>query len=147
MIRPIADEKNVRIELVKNDLEECLVFCDRETILQVLSNLAGNAVKFTGGGGVVQIGIKKCETEIRFAISDTGAGIPSKNLAYLFDRFWQARQTQRLGTGLGLSIAKGIVEAHKGKIWVESEIGKGSTFYFTIPKKPPSKVGLNEIAR
>ena len=73
--------------------------------------------------------------EIRFMVRDTGPGMPAENLEYVFDRFWQARQTHKLGTGLGLAIAKGIVEAHGGRIWAESELGQGSIFQFTIPKK------------
>jgi signal transduction histidine kinase len=66
-------------------------------------------------------------------IKDSGPGIPSENLDFVFDRFWQARQNQRLGTGLGLSIAKSIVEAHGGRIWAESEVDHGSTFQFVLP--------------
>ena len=68
-----------------------------------------------------------------FGVRDTGPGIPEENFEYLFDRYWQAQETSRLGTGLGLAIAKGIVEGHGGQIWVESKIGSGSTFYFTVP--------------
>ena len=71
--------------------------------------------------------------KIRFVVSDTGAGIPTEHLDFVFDRFWQVQRTARLGTGLGLAIAKGIVEAHGGRIWAESELGKGSTFQFTLP--------------
>ena len=71
---------------------------------------------------------------VEFAICDTGPGISRENLAFVFDRFWQARQAQRLGTGLGLTIAREIVQAHGGRIWVESELlGRGSTFLFTMP--------------
>jgi signal transduction histidine kinase len=110
----------------------------------VLSNLLGNAVKFTESEGIVRITFEKLANEICFSISDTGPGIPKENLEHIFDRFWQAKQTQRLGTGLGLSIAKGIVEAHGGRIWVESELGHGSKFIFTIPGAGRTSAEENE---
>jgi light-regulated signal transduction histidine kinase (bacteriophytochrome) len=134
LLMPIAIEQSVKLEIDPNTPAGCLVCCDRERLLQVLSNLVGNAVKFTGRDGRVWIGVEPEAREIRFSVSDTGPGIAREHLNCVFDRYWQARQTQRLGTGLGLSIAKGIVEAHGGRIWVESELGKGSTFQFTVPK-------------
>jgi two-component system, chemotaxis family, sensor kinase Cph1 len=71
--------------------------------------------------------------EVRFGVVDTGPGIPPEQLPHIFGRFWQARPSDRRGIGLGLAIAKGIVEAHNGRIWVESRVGSGSTFYFTLP--------------
>jgi signal transduction histidine kinase len=121
------------------------VLCDRDRILQVLANLIGNAIKFTPRGGDIAVGARQhsaaVETpesvapfnEARFWIQDTGPGIPAENIPHVFDRYWQARSTAKLGTGLGLSIAKGIVEAHGGRIWVESELGKGACFAFTLP--------------
>jgi two-component system, chemotaxis family, sensor kinase Cph1 len=134
LLMPIAIEQSVKLEIEPNPPEGCLVCCDRERLLQVLSNLVGNAVKFTGREGRVWLGVVPESREIHFSVSDTGPGIAREHLKFVFDRYWQARQTQRLGTGLGLSIAKGIVEAHGGRIWVESELGKGSIFQFTIPK-------------
>jgi light-regulated signal transduction histidine kinase (bacteriophytochrome) len=132
---PIASEKGVEL-VEKHAARNCLAYCERDRILQVLSNLVGNALKFTPEGGKVTVAIKKGEGETVFKISDTGRGIPQKDLANIFDRFWQAKQTNRLGTGLGLSIAKGIVEKHGGRIWVESKEGKGSNFYFSLPVQP-----------
>ena len=134
LLMPIAIEQSVKLEIEPNPPEGCSVCCDRERLLQVLSNLVGNAVKFTGREGRVWLGVAPEAREIRFSVSDTGPGIAREHLNFVFDRYWQARQTQRLGTGLGLSIAKGIVEAHGGRIWVESELGKGSVLQFTIPK-------------
>ena len=74
--------------------------------------------------------------ETLFSVADTGTGIRPDELPHVFDRYWQAKETARLGTGLGLSIAEGLVEAHGGRIWVESTPGRGSTFFFTIPKAP-----------
>ena len=70
---------------------------------------------------------------VRFAVTDRGPGIAAEQLPHIFDRYWQVKETAQLGTGLGLAIAKGIVEAHGGRIWVESEVGKGTTFFFTLP--------------
>ena len=133
LLLPIAVEKGVQLDRSEDSLRDCRVRCDRERILQVLSNLIGNAVKFTASGGRVSCRVTKGAGEACFSIADTGPGIARENLTYVFDRFWQARQTRRLGTGLGLSIAQGLITAHGGRIWVESEPGQGSTFHFTIP--------------
>jgi signal transduction histidine kinase len=121
------------------------VLCDRDRILQVFANLIGNAIKFTPRGGDIAVGARHqgvivedqesvaSANEARFWIQDTGPGIPPENIPHVFDRYWQARSTAKLGTGLGLSIAKGIVEAHGGRIWVDSELGKGACFAFTLP--------------
>ena len=113
------------------------VWADRSRLLQVLENLVGNAVKFTGRGGRIIVGATPRPTEVLFWVRDTGVGIPAENLGNVFDRFWQARRHDRRGAGLGLPIAKGIIEAHGGRIWVESETGTGTTFYFTVPVASP----------
>jgi signal transduction histidine kinase len=112
------------------------VLADRDRILQVFSNLLGNALKFTPAGGEIWVGARVEGEQVRFHVRDTGPGIPPESLAHIFDRFWQANRTDRRGAGLGLSIAKGIVEAHGGTIQVESEPGRGSTFSFTLPQVP-----------
>jgi PAS domain S-box-containing protein len=109
------------------------VLADVDRILQVLSNLVGNAIKFTPPQGSITIGATQEGDEIRFVITDTGAGIAADQLPHVFGRFWQGSRTDRRGIGLGLAIAKGIVEAHRGRIWVESTPGEGSRFYFTLP--------------
>ncbi|HWU90232.1 MAG TPA: GAF domain-containing sensor histidine kinase [Kofleriaceae bacterium] len=117
------------------DLAEDLpdVWADPDRISQVFENLVGNSMKFTTGGRI-SIGAAPQQGEVRFWVADTGSGIPPQDLPYLFDRFWQARKTRSVaGLGLGLAIAKGIVEAHDGRIWVESQVGVGSTFFFTLP--------------
>jgi len=106
---------------------------DRERLLQVFENLIGNAVKFTEPGGRITVGAMRRDAEVLFRVSDTGVGVEAENLSHLFDRFWQKRTARRRGAGLGLPIVKGIVEAHGGRIWVESAPGRGSTFFFTIP--------------
>ena len=106
---------------------------DGDRMLQVLDNLLSNAVKFTPEGGKITVRAKSDGGEVRFSVHDNGPGIEPEVRAHIFDRFWQARRSDRRGLGLGLGIARGIVEAHGGRIWVESEMGKGSAFLFTIP--------------
>jgi PAS domain S-box-containing protein len=136
MLRPLAMEKSVVLGFEASpDLPP--VLADRERILQVMGNLVGNAIKFTPEGGSIHLGAAAQQDSVRFPISDTGPGIASEHLPHLFERFWQARQTLRGGAGLGLAIARGIVETHGGRIWVESEVGTGSRFHFTLPVAPP----------
>ncbi|MFO0590062.1 MAG: HAMP domain-containing sensor histidine kinase [Polyangiaceae bacterium] len=108
-------------------------WCDRERILQVLANLVGNAIKFTPGGGRVQIRTEEAGGTLRVSVTDTGPGIAPANVDRIFERFWQATPRDRRGLGLGLFIARSIVEAHRGHIGVESVEGRGSTFWFAIP--------------
>ena len=109
------------------------VASDRERVLQVFANLIGNAIKFTPKGGQISILASSENAEVRFTVADSGPGIPPEHLAHVFDRYWQAKTTAKLGAGLGLSIAKGIVEAHGGRIWVESPPNSGAQFNFTLP--------------
>lgn len=109
------------------------VWADRDRLLQVLGNLIGNAFKFTEPGGRVVVGAARRDGEVLFRVEDTGTGIPREDHPHVFDRFWQAHHAHRRGAGLGLPIVKGIVEAHGGRVWFESAVGHGSTFYFTIP--------------
>lgn len=107
---------------------------DHERVLQVLANLVGNAIKFTPKGGRIHVLVEPAEGQVRFAVSDTGLGIAPDKLDVIFDRYWHgAEKTTRSGLGLGLYISKCIVEAHGGRIWAESRVGEGSTFYFTLP--------------
>jgi signal transduction histidine kinase len=107
--------------------------CDRGRILQVLANLLGNAIKFTPAHGHVSVDVSRRGTFVCFSVSDTGAGIAAPQLPHVFERYWQKKEDRRRGSGLGLYIAKAVVESHGGKIWVESEVGRGSTFSFTVP--------------
>ena len=109
------------------------VYADRHRVLQVLSNLIGNALKFTPPGGEISCEAASRDRHVLFTVSDTGPGIPKENLNDIFNPYWQAKRTERLGAGLGLPIAKGVVEAHGGMIWAESEPGSGTRFYFTLP--------------
>jgi PAS domain S-box-containing protein len=110
------------------------VFADRDRLAQVFENLIGNAVKFTRDGGQIHVGGADRGDEVWLWVADTGAGIPSDRVAHVFDRFWQQDDVDRRGLGLGLMIVKGIVEAHGGRVWVESEVGAGSTFFLALPK-------------
>jgi signal transduction histidine kinase len=111
------------------------VWGDRDRLLQVFENLIGNAIKFTKPGGQITVGATTLDEEILFWVRDTGCGIAPENMPHVFDRFWQvAQHAGRLGAGLGLPITKGIVEAHGGRLWVESVQNQGSTFFFTIPR-------------
>lgn len=109
------------------------IFADPTRLQQVFANLLGNAIKFTPDGGTITVRADPSGDAVRFSVADTGPGIPHEDLSHLFDRFWQAQRKARVGTGLGLFIVKGIVNAHGGRIWVDSEIGVGTTFYFTLP--------------
>ena len=106
---------------------------DHDRILQVLSNLIGNALKFTPHGGTIELGARKQKTHAEISVTDNGPGIPREEQGRIFERFSQLKKGDRLGLGLGLFIAKWIVEAHEGHIGVTSEVGKGSRFSFTLP--------------
>lgn len=106
---------------------------DHERLFQVLTNLVGNALKFTPRGGRIVVAVDRRDDVIEFAVSDTGEGITPDFLDRVFDRFVQSADGDRRGLGLGLFIAKSIVEAHGGSIWVESTVGQGSTFFFRVP--------------
>jgi PAS domain S-box-containing protein len=129
---PLAKQKGVGLTV--NALGGSYrVLCDRERMLQVFSNLVGNAIKFTPAGGSIAMRAEIQEQNALVAIQDTGPGIPEQFLQHVFKRRWQARETAKNGLGLGLHIAKGIVEAQGGTIWVESRPGAGTTLFFTIP--------------
>jgi signal transduction histidine kinase/PAS domain-containing protein len=136
LMQPLAQQKRLRLERQVPG-REVYVRCDRPRILRVLSNLIGNSIKFTSEGGAITVRAELADREVRFSVTDTGSGIVADELPHIFERFWQARKTARLGAGLGLAIAKGIVEAHTGRIWAQSEVGKGSTFFFTLPLGNP----------
>jgi signal transduction histidine kinase len=134
-MQPLADQKSQRITVhAHHDLP--LVMADRARIQQVLSNLLGNAIKFVDGGGAIHVRVDGVAEGVRFSVMDSGPGIPESDLPHLFDRHWRAKGTAHLGAGLGLAISKGIVEAHGGRIWVESELGRGTCFRFLVPRAP-----------
>jgi signal transduction histidine kinase len=129
VLAPIAAEKGVALACrgaLRHD-----VLCDRERVLQVVSNLVGNAIQFAPRGGNVSVSAAAAGAAVEVAVLDDGPGIREEDLPHLFDRYWKSRS--RRGTGLGLAIARGIVDAHGGRIRVESAPGAGSRFVFTLP--------------
>jgi two-component system sensor histidine kinase GlrK len=134
-MEPLAMAKNVSIKVeIPQDLP--YVKMDGERILRALRNLIGNAVKFTPGGGHVTISAQPLEKGVSVSVADTGPGIPKEDLNAIFDKFRQAALTSYSkikGTGLGLAIVKHIINAHGGKVWVESKLGHGCTFIFLLP--------------
>lgn len=126
-----AADRSCTIEaVVEADLP--LGDADGARVVQVLSNLVGNAIKFTPEGGRITVGAKRVHDKVLCFVADTGPGIPEDQLPHIFDRFWQARRSDRRGIGLGLAISKGIVEAHGETIWAVSSPGNGCTFFFTL---------------
>jgi len=122
------------------------IFCDADKIRQVLVNLISNALRFTSQEGRIKVICTENENEIIVSVQDTGIGISEENIPKLFDRFTQFGRKPgagEKGTGLGLAISKGIVELHKGRIWVESKLNKGSKFYFSLPKSSSEKIKKN----
>jgi signal transduction histidine kinase len=109
------------------------VWADRDRIHQVLANLVGNALKFTPRGGTVVLEAAMADGQVRCSVRDDGPGMSAEEVERIFDPFWQAEKTCRFGFGLGLKIAKSIVETHGGSMMVESAVGAGSTFSFTLP--------------
>jgi PAS domain S-box-containing protein len=133
LLAPLAEEKGQRLTF-DGSLRGAHVTCDRERIVQVMTNLVGNAIKFTPEGGSVVVQVARSERGVEVRVRDDGPGIDPEELANVFDRYWQSGGADdRSGIGLGLSIAKGIVEAHGGAIHVESRPGRGSTFAFVLP--------------
>lgn len=136
-IKTSADKKNIFIAAKIKKLPELAL--DRERIIQVLTNLINNAVKFTPSKGKITVEAEKQKNNVLVKVKDTGIGIAGKDMKKLFEPFFQVESSDRRkygGTGLGLTICKNIIEQHGGKIWVKSRLGKGSTFYFTVPLKP-----------
>jgi signal transduction histidine kinase/DNA-binding NarL/FixJ family response regulator len=130
MMGPLAAERRLALH-TRPLAQRQLVRADRERLLQVFSNLVGNAIRFTPEGGSITLGADRLGDTVAFYVEDTGPGIPPEDLPRLFDRFWKGKLSS--GTGLGLPIAKGIVEVHGGTRSVDSEVGRGSRFAFTIP--------------
>jgi signal transduction histidine kinase len=132
LFAPVAAEHEIELALPAEPLRA--VLADRTRVLQVLGNLIGNAAKFTRAGGRIKLRAHPEDGFVRISVADSGAGIPPENLPHVFDRFWKVREGNRHGAGLGLAIARGIVEAHGGDIRVESTLGEGTTFSFTLPR-------------
>ena len=129
--RPLAERRHVRLETT-GDGGAC-VRADPARVSQIVGNLIGNAIKFTPAEGTIKLSATPGDKQVVFQVVDDGPGIAPDNISHLFDNFWQARKDDRRGVGLGLAIVKELVEAHGGKIWVESEVDHGSTFSFSLP--------------
>jgi PAS domain S-box-containing protein len=135
-LRPLADAGGVSL-WAEPATELPTLHVDPDRMLQLLSNVIGNAIKFTPAGGTVTVTVRSSDDGVLFVVSDTGVGIPDTQLAHVFDRFFQGAAAARLGArhgaGLGLPISRGIVEAHGGRIWIESAQGRGTTVRFLLP--------------
>ena len=131
-LRPLVEEKGISLDLqIETALPKAMA--DRERIQQALSNLVGNAIKFSGAGSKIVVVARKEADGVIISVLDKGKGIAAEQLPRVFDRYWQSSRTDRQGAGLGLAIAKGIVEAHGGRIWIESRPGEGTTASFSLP--------------
>lgn len=132
LLSPLAHDKDISISFQADP--DLRIHADPERLFQVLSNLVGNAIKFTPRMGTVGVHAKSVGDEIVFIVRDSGEGIPKEHLPHVFDRYWTMKEGNPTGTGLGLYITQGIVEAHGGQIVAESEPGQGSEFRFTVPR-------------
>ncbi|HTP59646.1 MAG TPA: HAMP domain-containing sensor histidine kinase, partial [Spirochaetia bacterium] len=137
-IRARARDKGVTLEVERPPAPLALA-CDRNRVEMALTNLMGNAVKFTNAGGTVRISVSRAGAGAAFEVSDTGRGIYPEDLPLVFERFYRGRGTQSEGSGLGLAIVRSIARAHGGSITVESEPEKGSRFTLRIPATPEGK--------
>lgn len=132
-LAPLAAEAGVALSAVlPAKLPD--VDVDPDRMVQVLSNLIGNAIKYTPHDGSVRVSAEADEDIVRITVSDSGVGIAEDELPRVFDRFWQSKRTNRSGAGLGLAITRGIVRAHGGRIWIESTVGAGTAVHFTVPR-------------
>ena len=138
LLEPLARARGLTLEVdVRPDTYD--LDCDAERLHQVFSNLIGNAIKFSPEESAITARVARAKGDVVFSVSDTGPGIPKAELPHLFDPYWQA-SASRSGAGLGLSIVKAIVEAHRGRVWVETEEGTGSSFYFALPAAARNEV-------
>jgi signal transduction histidine kinase len=135
-LRPVAAEKAIALDATIPEAS-ILVWADRDKINQVLMNLIGNAIKFTPAHGTVTVSASRNgNDDVQVSVSDAGPGIAPEEKEKIFDKFYQVAEVDGVkpkGTGLGLAICKALVELHGGRIWVDSEMNRGSTFYFTLP--------------
>jgi len=129
---PLAHDKGIEIVSVIEQLTD-MVECDRERVLQVLANILGNAIKFSRGGRI-EVKAVRSGDHVQISVADSGPGIPAEDLPHVFDAYWSANENGGRGTGLGLYITKRIIEAHGTKIWIESELGVGTTVHFCLSR-------------
>jgi signal transduction histidine kinase len=136
MAEPSAKPRNIRLHRHFPDLE-LEVSCDGDRILQVVSNLVGNAIKFSPSGSAIAVRMTELDDELIVAVTDDGPGVPASDLPHLFEPYWRADRLDRRGVGLGLPISKAIIESHGGRIWIESEPGAGTRASFALPVRRP----------
>lgn len=140
ILQPMAKQRDVRLQ-IESVNPPVLAFFDKERVIRVLSNLIGNAIKFSPKHSKVIVKVRSDQQFVNISVTDAGPGIPENQLTEVFDHFWQARKTADQGSGVGLAIVKTIVEAHGGAVKVDSRVGHGSTFTFSLPRRRP--VGAN----
>lgn len=145
MLQPLAKQRDIRLQFDSVN-PPTLAFYDRERVLRILSNLVGNAIKFSPKHSKVVIKVRSDQQFVYVSVIDSGPGIPEKQLAEIFDNFWQARDSADQGAGVGLAIVKTIVEAHGGVVRVDSQMGNGSTFTFSLPRRRPVGAQLGRPA-
>jgi len=131
--RPEAEKRQIHLDVIWPG-DSIAVRADSLRVSQIVGNIVGNAIKFTPSDGTVTLKAAPENERIVIQVIDTGPGIAPADIEHLFDNFWQARNSDNRGVGLGLAIAKGVVEAHGGRIWCESHVGAGTTFSFTLPR-------------
>jgi signal transduction histidine kinase len=132
-------DKNLSVQVnISQDLQ---VYADRTALHDIFINLLSNAFKFTDDGGQIFVTASQKDQSTLLEIRDTGMGIPEDKLLMIFDEFYQVEGGKHGGTGLGLAIAKRLVEEHGGSIWATSQLGRGSTFYFTLPLSTENEDG------
>jgi two-component system phosphate regulon sensor histidine kinase PhoR len=139
VVKPTAESKKLTIETERVG-EKAMVWADRDQIGQALLNLLDNAVKYTPEGGSISVSASDTGSEVHVTVADTGIGIPREHLNRIVERFYRVdknRSRELGGTGLGLSIVKHIIQTHGGRVWVNSELERGSAFSFSLPKKQP----------
>ena len=132
MFDNLFESKRIRLDR-RIQPPQLAIRADRERVLQVLSSLIANAITASPPGGSIEVAAERHDGEVRFAVSDAGPGISAEHIARIFDRFFMHQTRGQSGTSLALFVAKGVTTAHGGRIWVKSEVGCGSTFYFTVP--------------
>jgi signal transduction histidine kinase len=130
--QPMFSDRDITFT-VNTPADRIMASFDYDRIVQVVSNLLGNAMKFTPGGGAVVLDVERQAEQVAFALRDGGPGIPQSALPHIFKRFWKIDSDARRGLGLGLHICEKIMQAHGGQIWAESDVGNGATFRFTLP--------------
>ncbi len=145
MLQALAKQRDIRLQFDSVN-PPTLAFFDRERVMRVLSNLVGNAIKFSPRHSKVVVKVRSDQQFVYVSVVDSGPGIPEKQIPVIFDNFWQARDTANQGSGVGLAIVKTIVEAHGGTVRVDSQVGNGSTFTFSLPRRRPVGAQLGKPA-